>query len=299
MVGSAMMSTTSLERIGLVLACQGLGDCLFAQAVIRKLHTMHKAIHKFDLFTHHPDLFRACPYVEEIHLITDKARRDEYPHKAMLMFEPQKFPHHAMDTFDFISIPLGIGQLSFREKRLEYFPVEEDRAESFDVVLNTSQTWPVRTWPLSNWQRLADALIERGLKVAVVGKDTYSRPDEMAKRSPPLARCRNLTNTLSLDQTFFTIRKTRLFVTCQNGLSVLAGATDTEIAVLDFSIEWSKRAIYRNEDPHYKVTYVRGACDIYCAVADLCPLPERGAEFKCVPTYEKVEAVALAKLGFH
>lgn len=293
------MSTKSLERIGLVLTSQGLGDCLFAQAVIRKLHDVHKDRHSFDLFTHHPDLFSACPYVEEVYLITDKALRDQYPHNVMLMFEPTKFPHHAMDTFDFISVPLGIGELSFREKQLEYFPKEQDQAESFDVVLNTSNTWPVRTWPVANWQRLADALIERGLKVAVVGKDVYSKPDDMLKRSPPLARCRNLVNTLSLDQTFFTIRKARLFVSCQNGLSVLAGATDVEIVVLDFSIEWSKRAIYRNEDPRHKVTYVKGACTIYCAVADRCPLPDSGAEFKCIPSYEKVEAAVLAKLGLH
>ena len=293
------MSTKSLQRIGLVLTSQGLGDCLFAQAVIRKLHELHKDRHDFDLFTHHPDLFSACPYIEDVHLITDKALRDQYPHDVMLMFEPKKFPHHAMDTFDFISVPLGIGELSFREKQLEYFPKEQDQAESFDVVLNTSNTWPVRTWPIGNWQRLADTLIERGLRVAVVGKDTYSKADEMMKRSPPLDRCRNLVNTLSLDQTFFTIRKARLFVSCQNGLSVLAGATDVEIVVLDFSIEWSKRAIYRNEDPHYKVTYVKGDCNIYCAVADRCPLPESGTEFKCIPTYEKVEAAVLAKLGIH
>src|ERR1051325_7491095 len=183
---------SSAERIGLVLTSQGLGDCLFAQAVIRKLHNLHQERHKFDLFSHHPDLFRACPYVEEVYLITDKARRDQYPHKAMLMFEPSKFPHHAMDTFDFISFPLGIGGLSFREKQLEYFPVEEDRAESFDVVMNTSNTWPVRTWSLDNWQRLADKLREKGLTVAVVGKDTYSKPDDMFKRSPSLARCRSL-----------------------------------------------------------------------------------------------------------
>ena len=42
----------------------------------------------------------------------------------------------------------------------------------------------------------------------------------------------NLVNRLSLDQTYYTIRKAGLFVTGQNGLSVLAGATDTRIVVL-------------------------------------------------------------------
>jgi ADP-heptose:LPS heptosyltransferase len=289
--------TSAPERIGLVLTCQGMGDCLFALSVIRKLQLDYKGRQTFDLFTHHPGLFGACPYVENVYPIGDKAQRDKYPHQALVMFEPAKLPHPAMDTFDFISIPLGIGTLSFREKQLEYFPAEADHAEVFDVVLNTSITWPVRSWPLESWQRLADALKARGMSVAVVGKDTYSAPDAMLKRSPPLAGCRNFANQLSLDQTFFTIRNARLFVSCQNGLSVLAGATDVEIVVLDFSIDWSKRAIYRNQDPRYKATYVKGGCDVYCAVSDLCPLPENRGELKCIPGYEKVEAAVFRKLG--
>jgi ADP-heptose:LPS heptosyltransferase len=284
------------EPAGLVLACEGLGDCLFAMAVIRKMKAEARGRYRFDLFTHHPDLFRACPYVENVYSIRDEAARRAYPHPTRVLFELDKLPHWAMDTFDFVSVPLGLGTLSYREKQLEYFPVEEDRAEAFDVVINTSTTWPSRSWPLERWQRLARVLIERGLTVAVVGKDVASAADGMAKRSEPLEGARNLVNALSLDQTYFTIRKAGLFVSCQNGLSVLAGATGTEIVVLDMSIEWSKRAIYRNESPFHKVTYVKGGCGIYCASGFKCPLPNPAEHFKCVPSYEAVEAAVSAKL---
>jgi hypothetical protein len=253
--------------------------------------------YRFDLFTHHPGLFKACPYVATVHSIRDEAALKGYKFKTRSLFEPDKLPHWSMDTFDFVSVPLGLGGLSFREKQLEYFPTEEDAAESFDVVLNTSMTWVSRSWPLENWQRLANALTERGLAVAVVGKDVSSTADAMVKRSAPLAGCRNLVNALSLDQTYFTIRKARLFVSCQNGLSVLAGATDTEIVVLDMSIEWSKRAIYRNENPFHKVTYVKGRCGIYCGTDNKCPLPVEEGQFKCVPSYEAVEGAVFSRLG--
>ena len=77
--------------------------------------------------------------------------------------------------------------------------------------------------------------------------------------------------------------------------SARRGATDTEIIVLDQSVEWSKRAIYRREDPHYKVTYVKGECSLYCCVSFDCPLPEN-EKLKCVPSYEKVLAAVRAKL---
>ena len=284
------------QRIALVLACEGMGDCLFAQAVIRKMHAKAQGRHAFTLYTHHPELFRACPYVAEVRAMSRLPGSAEPPLKGVKLFELDKLPHGAMDTFDFISIPLGLGELSFREKQLEYFPLEEDRAEAFDVVLNTSTTWPSRSWPTGHWQRLADALGARGHAVAVVGKTVRSAFDNVVKRSHALEGCSNLVDRLSLDQTYYTIRKARLFVTCQNGLSVLAGATDTEIVVLDMSIEWSKRAIYRREDPHYKVTYVKGGCTLYCGAANACPVPEHRGELRCIPTYERVEAAVLARL---
>jgi len=118
----------------------------------------------------------------------------------------------------------------------------------------------------------------------------------MVKRSPPLTGVVNLANALSLDQTYYTIRKAGLFVSFQNCLSVLAGATETEIVVLDMSIEWSKRAIYRNDSPFHKVTYVKGACTIYCGTDNRCPLPDPADHFKCVPGYAAVEAAVLARL---
>jgi hypothetical protein len=42
---------------------------------------------------------------------------------------------------------------------------------------------------------------------------------------------------------------------------------------------------------------VKGGCDVYCAVSDLCPLPENRGELKCIPGYEKVEAAVFRKLG--
>jgi len=285
------------ERVGLVLACEGLGDSLFAIPVIRKMHARARGTQRYAIFANHPELFRACPYVDDVYSIRDKAQLDRYPHRKIRMFEPRALPHWDMDTFDFISIPLGLGELSFREKQLEYFPVEEDRADAFDVVLNTSTTWPSRSWAPENWQRLADALRAKGLSVAVVGKDVYGEAEEMHKRSLPLEGCHNLVNRLSLDQTYYTIRKSGLFVSCQNGLSVLAGATDAGIVVLDMSIEWSKRAIYRRENPFHGINYVKGKCEIYCCSSRECPLPGSRGVFKCVPGYAAVEAAVFRRLG--
>ncbi|NVO17834.1 MAG: hypothetical protein HXX10_27755 [Rhodoplanes sp.] len=283
------------ERLSIVLRCEGLGDCLYAIPIIKKIHALKAHQYDLDVFTFHPELFAACPFVETAYPIADvmKLRGDL---KALTLFDPSKLPHGSMDTFDFLSVPIGLGTLSFREKQLEYFPVETDATERFDVVLNTSMTWTSRSWALSNWQRLADVLTGHGFSVAVVGKDIHSPADKLDKISHRLDGCRNLANRLSLDQTYHTIAKGGLFVSCQNGLSVLAGATGTEIVVLGMAIEWSKRAIYRDENPLHKVTYVKGNCAIHCGKGFECADPTGGATFRCVPSYETVEAVVLDRL---
>jgi len=287
--------TPQPQRLGIALTAEGMGDCLYAMAVIRKLRQAYPG-NPIDLFTWHPELFKACPYVDSVGLLEESVRGYKAG-KLIRLFEPEKNPHWKMDTFDFISFPTAQGQLTFAEKQLEYFPIEEDRAEAFDVVVNTSQTWKTRSWPREHWQRLADVLVARGLKVAVVGKDIESKSDGMVKQSLELeGNLTNLVNKLSLDQTFFTLRKARLFVSGQGGLTVLAGATDAEIVVLGMSIEWSRRAIYRHGNPFHKVTYVSGACPVYCGADHKCPLPENKGELKCVPGYAQVEAAVLAKL---
>jgi ADP-heptose:LPS heptosyltransferase len=272
------------QSVAIILKCEGMGDCLYAIPVIKKLTCDLEPESKFVVFTHRPALFMNCPYVDKAYDIRDREELDKYGNKLTL-FELEKLPHHLMDTFDFMSIPTGIGELSFREKQLEYFPVEEDLSQHFHVVINTSMTWLSRSWPLDHWQKVADFLVAQGYSVAVVGKDIWSRSDNVLKKSHGLKGCIDLTNKLSLDQTYYTINNCDIFVTCQNGLSVLSGATDTEIIVLDMSIEWSKRAIYRKQDPHYRVTYVKGNCEIYCCQALFCPAYN---DFRCLPTVEQL-----------
>lgn len=288
-----------MTRIGFYVRCEGMGDCLYAVPVIRKFCQEKCPEHEVDVFSHHPELFKRIPWISGSHAIGDGAGLKVYglANQVVPLFDLSALPHWAMDTCDFISVPLGIGTLSFREKQLEYVPLEVDQTDVFDVVINTSETWPSRSWPRSHWQRLADGLVARGFSVAVVGKDVASRADQMQKRAMALAGCVDLTNKLSLDQTFHTLRKARVFVSGQNGLSVLAGATDTEVVVLDMSIEWSKRAIYRHDSPFHKVEYVKGRCQRYCCEWKVCPLPEPAERFLCQPDYAAVEDAVLRKLG--
>ncbi|WP_158239199.1 glycosyltransferase family 9 protein [Uliginosibacterium sp. TH139] len=287
------------ERIGVYLTCEGLGDCLFAIPVLKSLLKNWGEPITLDIFTHHPDLFRNSPYVKTASPIGDGTALQLYAssRRVIKMFDTEWCHHQKIDTFDFMSIPLRLGTLDFDEKQLEYFPLEADQAERFDVVLNTSQTWITRSWPHESWQRLADRILEQGHSVAVIGKDSYSQADRLMKTSRPLAGCTDLTNRQSIDQAFHTINRCRLFVSGQNGLSVLAGATDAEIVVLGSSIAWSHRAIYRQGNPMHRITYATGHCDSYCGASGQCRKNGSREQFDCVPGYAAVEQAVMARLS--
>ena len=91
--------------------------------------------HMLVLFTHQPALFARCPWVDHVYAITDDGARSRYA-EVLTLFDTGKLPYHLMDTFDFMSIPAGLGQLSFREKQLEYFPAEADTAERFASAMH-------------------------------------------------------------------------------------------------------------------------------------------------------------------
>ena len=141
-----MSSPPIPERLGLILGCRGLGDCLFAMAVMRKMHASLQGRCAFDLFTHQPELFRACPWVSSARAINDEAAIRAYPHGKRVMFELDKLPHWAMDTFDFVSVPLGMGTLSYREKRLQYFPVEADGAQGAEQFAGPAEGRAPELW---------------------------------------------------------------------------------------------------------------------------------------------------------
>ena len=86
-MGALLSSTPALERTALVLTCEGMGDCLFAQSVIRKMHAKFQGKHSFALYTHHPSIFRACPYVAEIHAFSELPGPSQPPIRAVKMFE--------------------------------------------------------------------------------------------------------------------------------------------------------------------------------------------------------------------
>ena len=85
------------SNIAVVLLCEGMGDYLFAIPVIKKLsNVLTEKDSKFVLFTHHPNLFKNCPYIHKAYDIHHANEIAMYKNSINL-FDTSKLRHYLVE----------------------------------------------------------------------------------------------------------------------------------------------------------------------------------------------------------
>ena len=297
-----------------VLGCRALGDTLAVTPTLRKLYRSYNK--KISIATHHPELFKNNPYVDNVFTEMNDFIRNEY--ETFVSFNVGYHPngvcykHNAMDIRQFHAVNLGF-MLTKDEMSMDYFPDEMEPIENLPekyVLIHPVQNWNSRTWDAKKWQMLTKILNERGIAVVSVGKDSSELGGSNVDK--PVFNFNidlglNLMNKTSLSQTWHLINNSMCFITMDSGLLHLAGTTDIEIIQLGSSINPEFRSPFRNGSQDYKYHYVIGGCGLHCAsdmkygvrewqsiqgIPSLVNCLERKETFECHPTifsvYNKV-----------
>ena len=297
-----------------VLGCRALGDTLAVTPTLRKLYQSYNK--KISIATHHPELFKNNPYVDNVFTEMNDFIRNEY--ETFISFNVGYHPngvcykHNAMDIRQFHAVNLGF-MLTKDEMSMDYFPDEMEPIENLPekyVLIHPVQNWNSRTWDAKKWQMLTKILNERGIAVVSVGKDSSELGGSNVDK--PVFNFNidlglNLMNKTSLSQTWHLINNSMCFITMDSGLLHLAGTTDVEIIQLGSSINPEFRSPFRNGSQDYKYHYVLGGCGLHCAsdmkygvrewqsiqgIPSLVNCLERKETFECHPTifsvYNKV-----------
>jgi ADP-heptose:LPS heptosyltransferase len=297
-----------------VLGCRALGDTLAVTPTLRKLYQSYNK--KISIATHHPELFKNNPYVDNVFTEMNDFIRNEY--ETFISFNVGYHPngvcykHNAMDIRQFHAVNLGF-MLTKDEMSMDYFPDEMEPIENLPekyVLIHPVQNWNSRTWDAKKWQMLTKILNERGIAVVSIGKDSSELGGSNVDK--PVFNFNidlglNLMNKTSLSQTWHLINNSMCFITMDSGLLHLAGTTDIEIIQLGSSINPEFRSPFRNGSQDYKYHYVLGGCGLHCAsdmkygvrewqsiqgIPSLVNCLERKETFECHPTifsvYNKV-----------
>jgi len=255
-----------------VLGCRALGDTLAVTPTLRKLYQTYGK--KISIATHHPELFKNNPYVDNVFVDINDFILNEY--ETFISFNVGYHPngvcykHNAMDIRQLHAVNLGF-MLTKDEMSMDYFPDDIDPIENLPekyVLIHPVQNWNSRTWNAKKWQMLTKILNEKGIAVVSVGKDSSELGGSNVDK--PVFNFNidlglNLMNKTSLSQTWHLINKSMCFITMDSGLLHLAGTTDVEIIQLGSSINPEFRSPIRNGSQDYKYHYVLGGCGIHCA----------------------------------
>ena len=255
-----------------VLGCRALGDTLAVTPTLRKLYQTYGK--KISIATHHPELFKNNPYVDNVFMDINDFILNEY--ETFISFNVGYHPngvcykHNTMDIRQFHAVNLGF-MLTKDEMSMDYFPDDIEPIENLPekyVLIHPVQNWNSRTWDAKKWQMLTKILNEKGIAVVSVGKDSSELGGSNVDK--PVFNFNidlglNLMNKTSLSQTWHLINKSMCFITMDSGLLHLAGTTDVEIIQLGSSINPEFRSPIRNGSQDYKYHYVLGGCGIHCA----------------------------------
>ncbi len=255
-----------------------LGDTIASTPTIRKLSKIHNR--KINVITHVKEVFINNQYIDKIYNFEEFEKANLKINKNKLFetflgcgvknqYGVEK-KHNTIDIRQFHALDLGFMLLD-NEMFYDYQPFDYENIENLPsdyICLHVSETWESRTYKKENWQNLINTLNSHDIPVVLIGKNSFEEGFHTIKKNVfglNLQKGLDLTNKLSLSQSWHVINKAKAFVTMDSGPLHLAGTTDTYIIQLGSSINNKLRAPYRNGSQEYKYKYISGACNIFCA----------------------------------
>jgi ADP-heptose:LPS heptosyltransferase len=256
-----------------------IGDLICATPTIRKISKTYRS--KVIVVSPSPWILNNNPFVSQSLHINDfsleELEKNYDVHKSFHLLGKRdsmgiEFKHAICDIRQFHSKDLGF-MLTPEELTCDYFPEEFnscmqgiDLPEKY-VAIHPVQSWESRTWEEEKWRNLCERLVESGVTVVSVGKNSGEYSDHL-KQDKPVFKIDSVidyTNKTTLDQTWHILNKASCVVTMDSGILHLTGTTDTPIVQLGSSIHPYFRAPYRKGSQSYKYSYVPGSCKIHCA----------------------------------
>ncbi len=258
----------------------GFGDLLYHTPLIRRLSRDFSQLH---VWVKNPDPFLNNRDISKLFKVT----RDNlfipthFFGRNFFMLKRIGIRHECCHVIDLVSLgTLGI-QLKHDERELEFSPgrgaferihglLKRHGVEPFKyVVIAPAAGWPSRTLSSAFYSELVRMLVDRGLRVVVIGKDIdpkdiggdsesiLSNERKSVVKGPWLSDCVDLTNQLSLHEAAALFELARYTVIGEIGTFPLASATDCPIVYLPQLIPPEFRLPWRRGTLGYGVEVVR------------------------------------------
>ena len=315
-----------------------MGDTLCSTPTIRKISKSYNQ--KVDVMAMRPDIFQKSPYIENI--LPFQENVEGYDEVFDLFVRSIKINKN-MDGGRFYDAPINIKLSNFEARQIhalsvgiflypdemeyDYFPSKQTKdslkIDNNCIVIHPTDSWPNRTWPTSNWQRLVDLIkTHTDMKVVMIGKshrelaqnnlgyiekeiiDLKGIDYNYSDKSPDIIHDGCSPSTLRpISELYHILNNSFGLVSFDSGPIHLAGCTDTNIFQIGASIRWEKTAPYRKGTQLYKFHFTGSDCKIFCGTDPKYSVKEHGtinslpyypsclegySRFKCQPGPDEV-----------
>lgn len=242
----------------------GLGDVMQTTPFIRKLYNAYQQ--KVNIFGHieHEEFFKNNPYV------------NSYTNKFLVNFEEIQENFEIFTIFsqegtsywqsDLRQLAAMSAEISLKEYELEldFFPDEYEPIielpENY-ILINPRIIGGDRAWSKEKWQYLINELNNLNIPVVTLGKNKIDCYQDLQIQNGV-----NLVDDYrqkNLSQTWHLINNSKIFVTFDTGMYILAGTTKTHILQIGGSYDPYFHSPVRNGLRDYKCTHVRGYCPLF------------------------------------
>lgn len=244
---------------------EGIGDVWYALPVLRKFSKVKNQ--KLDILNLCKPLDEVLPRFDFIKSVNDSSqtgavlnlfRLEDAKKKGLTLLN--------CNTSDFISRVIFNSDviLNDQERELEYPKIKTREFKNYDLVFHVAKTWESRSISEDVWVKLYKKYSADGYKIALIGKTVHAVDMSKTVHKLEVPEEDDFVNKLTLDETMNLIDSSKVLVTGQGGISVLAaGLKNPGIVVAEGCVKNEFRYIYRNGSYNYKTQYVKNPSGIY------------------------------------
>ena len=296
-----------MKQIAFYCHALGIGDILSAGPALKKVIKSYPDDTEFNIFTYHSYIFKHHPILNSFAYeeFSDIGYDEVFELFARVEGMVQNkydshIKHNQFDIRQVTAAEFGFTLLP-EEMTCKYFPGKFDETkfklpEKY-IVMHCAQTWPSRTWPVERWQKLISRIEgEKNIPVVLVGRRIETDESTDPTKVPfdlDLSLGVDLVSKTTFDESWHIINNSIGVITNDSGILHIAGTTDVEIFYIGGSINPKLRMPYRKGTQEYKINFIGGECDIFCASDPKYSILEHGhfhsipPLIHCLESYEK------------
>lgn len=232
-----------IPRQLIVETCWRLGDEIMALPIYSALHKAYPNDH-ITALCNYPDILRDHPAIDRIAIPSERATIEQMADRYLLLRGADRTQYRIACYAQMAGIPIPS-----ERPRLQYQDWTTNLLTTVPkpfLAIATGASWPIKRWPMENWQELCHHLIKTGYGLV-----------ELGQAGEAIEVGVDLTGRTSVGEAARILHAAQLLICCDSGLMHVALAAGTPVLALFGPTD---PAILVRDEPAFHVVQSQEGC---------------------------------------